>query len=41
MGEKSREAVKIPVFASLNAVDPETWVDYAGSLPTRGSTGWS
>ena len=37
--KKSKEAVKIPVFASLNAVGPDTWVDYARQLADQGVDG--
>lgn len=33
---KSREAVKIPLIASLNAVNRETWVEYAALLEQTG-----
>jgi dihydroorotate dehydrogenase (fumarate) len=34
--KKAREAVKIPVIASLNAVTRTTWVDYAHQLADQG-----
>lgn len=34
--KKSRDAVKIPVIASLNAVARGTWVDYAKQLAEQG-----
>ena len=37
--KKSREAVKIPVFASLNAVEHATWVEYAKQLADQGING--
>jgi dihydroorotate dehydrogenase (fumarate) len=37
--KKSREAVKIPVFASLNAVGPATWIEYARQLADQGVNG--
>jgi dihydroorotate dehydrogenase (fumarate) len=37
--KKSREAVKIPVFASLNAVSRDTWVEYAKQLADLGVNG--
>ena len=37
--KKAREAVKIPVFASLNAVSRETWVEYAKQLADQGVNG--
>jgi dihydroorotate dehydrogenase (fumarate) len=30
--EKTRKAVKMPLFASLNAVSPGVWVKYASQL---------
>ena len=36
---KAKESVKIPVFASLNAVNRETWVDYAQKLAQTGVDG--
>lgn len=36
---KAKEAVDIPVFASLNAVNRETWVDYAKQLQDTGIDG--
>lgn len=36
---KSKEAVSIPVFASLNAVNEETWIEYAGMLQDTGVDG--
>lgn len=37
--KQAREAVEIPVFASLNAVNPETWVEYAKLLENTGVDG--
>ena len=37
--KKAREAVKIPVFASLNAVSRDTWVEYAKQLADLGVDG--
>ncbi len=37
--KKSRAAVKIPVFASLNAVARATWVEYARQLADQGVDG--
>jgi len=37
--KKSREAVKIPVIASLNAVTRSTWVEYARQLADQGVDG--
>jgi dihydroorotate dehydrogenase (fumarate) len=37
--KKSRAAVKIPVFASLNAVARSTWVEYARQLADQGVDG--
>jgi dihydroorotate dehydrogenase (fumarate) len=37
--KKSRDAVKIPVFASLNAVERGTWVEYARQLADQGVDG--
>jgi len=37
--KKSREAVKIPVFTSLNAVSRDTWAEYAGQLADQGVNG--
>ena len=37
--KKAREAVKIPVIASLNAVARATWVDYARQLADQGVDG--
>jgi dihydroorotate dehydrogenase (fumarate) len=37
--KKSREAVKIPLFASLNAVERGTWVEYAKQLADQGVNG--
>jgi dihydroorotate dehydrogenase (fumarate) len=37
--KKSRDAVKIPVFASLNAVSRDTWAEYAGQLADQGVNG--
>jgi dihydroorotate dehydrogenase (fumarate) len=34
--KKAREAVKIPVIASLNAVERTTWVEYARQLADQG-----
>jgi dihydroorotate dehydrogenase (fumarate) len=36
---KSREAVKIPLIASLNAVEKDTWVEYAELLEDTGVDG--
>jgi dihydroorotate dehydrogenase (fumarate) len=36
---KSKAAVKIPVFASLNAVNKATWVEYAKALADQGVDG--
>ena len=36
---KAKQALKIPVFASLNAVNPETWTEYAGLLEQTGVDG--
>jgi len=36
---KAKEAVDIPVIASLNAISPETWVDYAKKLEETGVDG--
>ncbi len=33
------KSVKIPVFASLNAIDPTTWVDWAKKLAATGVAG--
>lgn len=37
--EKTRRAVEMPIFASLNAVSPGTWVDYAKQLEETGIAG--
>ncbi|MCC7207054.1 MAG: dihydroorotate dehydrogenase-like protein [Anaerolineae bacterium] len=37
--EKTRQAVKMPIFASLNAVTPGAWVDYARQLTDTGVNG--
>lgn len=37
--EKTRRAVQIPIFASLNAVSPGAWVDYAKQLQETGVAG--
>ena len=37
--KKSRDAVKIPVIASLNAVSRDTWVEYAKQLADQGVDG--
>lgn len=37
--EKTRQAVKMPIFASLNAVTPGAWVDYARQLTDTGVDG--
>jgi dihydroorotate dehydrogenase (fumarate) len=37
--EKTRRAVKIPVFASLNAVTPGAWTSYAKQLQETGVAG--
>lgn len=37
--KKSRDAVKIPVIASLNAVERGTWVEYAKQLADQGVNG--
>jgi len=34
--KKARQAVKIPVIASLNATEPTTWVEYARRLADQG-----
>ena len=36
---KAKEAVSIPVFASLNAVSDETWIDYAAKIEETGVDG--
>jgi dihydroorotate dehydrogenase (fumarate) len=36
---EAKEAVKIPVFASLNAVNRDTWLEYAGLLEETGVDG--
>ena len=33
---KAKEAVRVPVIASLNAVNPKTWVEYARHLADQG-----
>ncbi len=37
--EKTRRAVEMPIFASLNAVNPGTWVEYAKQLEETGVAG--
>jgi dihydroorotate dehydrogenase (fumarate) len=37
--KKSRDAVKIPVIASLNAVSRDTWLEYAKQLAEQGVDG--
>ncbi len=37
--EKTRKAVKMPIFASLNAVSPGSWVKYARKLESTGVDG--
>ena len=37
--EKTRRAVEMPVFASLNAVTPGNWVEYAKQLQETGVSG--
>jgi len=37
--EKTRRAVSMPIFASLNAISPGTWVDYARQLEETGING--
>ena len=37
--KKAKESVSIPVFASLNAVNDETWVEYAVKLQETGVDG--
>lgn len=37
--EKTRQAVKMPLFASLNAVSPGSWVEYAKQLESTGVDG--
>ena len=37
--EKSRRAVEIPIFASLNAVSPGAWISYAKQLEETGVAG--
>jgi dihydroorotate dehydrogenase (fumarate) len=37
--EKTRKAVKMPIFASLNAVSPGAWTDYARQLADTGVDG--
>ena len=36
---KAKEAVTIPVFASLNAIYDETWIEYAGKIEETGVDG--
>lgn len=36
---ETRKAVRMPLFASLNAVDRETWVEYAKELEATGVNG--
>jgi dihydroorotate dehydrogenase (fumarate) len=37
--EKTRRAVDMPIFASLNAISPGAWVDYAQQLEETGIAG--
>lgn len=37
--KKAKEAVKIPVFASLNCVNSDTWIEYAKMLQDTGVDG--
>lgn len=37
--EKTRRVVQMPIFASLNAVSPGTWVEYARQLEETGVAG--
>lgn len=37
--KKAKEAVSIPVFASLNAINDETWIDYAKKIEQTGVDG--
>jgi dihydroorotate dehydrogenase (fumarate) len=37
--KKAKESVSIPVFASLNAINNETWVDYARKIEETGVDG--
>ncbi len=37
--EKSRKAVKMPLIASLNAVEHDTWVEWAKQLASAGADG--
>jgi dihydroorotate dehydrogenase (fumarate) len=37
--KKTTDSVKIPVFASLNCVNPETWLDYAKQIEQTGVSG--
>jgi dihydroorotate dehydrogenase (fumarate) len=37
--KKARESVKIPVFASINAILDETWVEYAKKIEETGVNG--
>ena len=37
--KKAKDSVSIPVFASLNAVNDETWVEYAVRLQETGVDG--
>ncbi len=37
--KKAKEAVSIPVFASLNAINSETWVEYAKKIEETGVDG--
>ena len=37
--KKAKETVSIPVFASLNAIADETWVEYAIELEKTGVDG--
>jgi dihydroorotate dehydrogenase (fumarate) len=34
--EKAKELLNIPLFASLNAVNDETWIDYAKKIEETG-----
>lgn len=36
---KAKESVKVPVIASLNAVNRETWIEYASALEETGADG--
>jgi dihydroorotate dehydrogenase (fumarate) len=37
--KRAKESVRIPVFASLNAINPETWVEYSKQLEMTGVDG--